>query len=170
VSDVQHWVGLGGNVGDRVATLRRACKDLARFGTVEGRSRIYSSEPIGGPPQPPFLNAVVRMEAPHDPPALLGHLLDLETELGRDRRNEVRWGPRIIDLDLLLSGDGGREVLTLPGLELPHPRLAERAFALAGVVELSPDLVHPLLARPLSALLRDALKQQAVAPTGDLLE
>jgi 2-amino-4-hydroxy-6-hydroxymethyldihydropteridine diphosphokinase len=170
VSSVQHWVGLGANVGDGVAMLRRACRELARFGTVQARSRIYSSEPIGGPPQPPFVNAVVRLESPHDPPALLGHLLDLESELGRDRRDEVRWGPRTIDLDLLLSGDGGREVLTLPGLELPHPRLAERAFALAGVVELSPELVHPLVARPMSALLRDALKQQAVAPTGARLE
>ncbi len=170
MSGVQHWVGLGANVGDCLAMLRRACEGLARFGTVQARSRIYSSEPIGGPPQPPFLNAVVRLESPHDPPTLLGHLLDLENELGRDRRNEVRWGPRAIDLDLLLSGDGGREVLILPGLELPHPRLATRAFALAGIVEISPDLVHPIAARPLSALLRDALKQQAIAPTGDRLE
>lgn len=169
MSGVQHWVGLGGNIGDRVAALRRAARELEPLGKVVGRSRIYSSEPLGGPPQPPFLNAVVLLDSPHDPPTLLGHLLELERALGRDRRDEVRWGPRIIDLDLLLSGEGGGLVMTLPGLVLPHPRLAERAFALAGVVELSPDLVHPTLARPLSSLYREARARQAVAPTGDTL-
>jgi 2-amino-4-hydroxy-6-hydroxymethyldihydropteridine diphosphokinase len=166
---VRYWVGLGANVGQCEATLRKAAAELATLGTIVARSRIYASEPVGGPPQPPYRNAALILDSTLDPPGLLGRTQQIERELGRDRGREVRWGPRPIDLDLLLAGDAGDAVVRLPGLELPHPRLHERAFALAGVVELSPDLVHPSLRRPLQTLLDERLQQEAVAPTGEIL-
>ena len=166
---VRYWVGLGANLGDSAATFRRAVEELARVGTVVARSRIYSSEPVGGPPQPPYRNATVLLEADCDPSTLLAHAHAIERALGRDRSGEVRWGPRPIDVDLLLAGERGEKVVHLPGLQIPHPRLHERAFALSGVVEVSPDLVHPVLHRPLSALLRERSKLEAVAPTGEAL-
>jgi 2-amino-4-hydroxy-6-hydroxymethyldihydropteridine diphosphokinase len=166
---VRYWVGLGANLGDCAATFRRAVDELSRVGTVTARSRIYSSEPVGGPPQPPYRNAAIILEADCDPPTLLAHAHAIERALGRDRSNEVRWGPRRIDVDLLIAGDRGEQLVHLPGLQLPHPRFHERAFALAGVVELSPDLVHPVLHRPLSALLRERVRLEAIAPTGEAL-
>lgn len=166
---VRYWLGLGANLGDCAATLRRAVDALAAIGTVVSCSRIYSSAPVGGPPQPMYSNAALVLDAECDPPTLLGHAQAIERALGRDRDAEVRWGPRTIDIDLLMAGDGGELVLVLPGLQLPHPRLHERAFAMAGVVELSPDLVHPSERRPLQAMLRERLRQETVAPTGEQL-
>ena len=166
---MRYWVGLGANVGDCTTTMRSAVSALAAIGTVVACSRVYSSEPVGGPPQAPYRNAALLLEADCDPPALLGHAHAIERALGRDRSQEVRWGPRTLDVDVLLAGDGGALIVHLPGLVVPHPRLHERAFALAGVVELSPDLVHPTLHRPLQTLLRERLKHEAVAPTGETL-
>jgi 2-amino-4-hydroxy-6-hydroxymethyldihydropteridine diphosphokinase len=166
---VRYWVGLGANLGEPAATLRKAADQLAAIGTVIARSRLYSSDPVGGPPQPPYLNAAVMLEADCEPPILLDHAHTIERALGRERSQEVRWGPRPIDVDLLLAGSDGSLIVDLPGLQIPHPRLHERAFALACVVELSPALMHPSLQRPLQALLRERLKQEAVAPTGERL-
>jgi 2-amino-4-hydroxy-6-hydroxymethyldihydropteridine diphosphokinase len=166
---VRYWVGLGANVGHCEATLRRAAQALGELGVLHGRSHIYAAEPVGGPPQPPFRNAAVLLETEREPPQLLGCAQAIERALGRDRSREVRWGPRPIDIDLLLAGDKGELIVHLPGLEMPHPRLHERAFALAPLVELSPELVHPRQHRPLGALLRERLAQEAVARTGELL-
>jgi len=169
VGNVRYWLGLGANLGDCAATLRNAVDALRALGTVVSRSRIYSSAHVGGPPQPTYVNAALVLDTECDPPTLLGHTQAIERTLGRDRSDEVRWGPRTIDIDLLLAGDAGELVLVLPGLQLPHPRLHERAFAMAGVVELSPDLVHPNERRPLQAMLRERLRHEAVAPTGEQL-
>jgi 2-amino-4-hydroxy-6-hydroxymethyldihydropteridine diphosphokinase len=166
---VRYWVGLGANVGHCETTLRRAAHELEGLGVILRRSQIYATEPVGGPPQPPFHNAAVLLETEHDPPQLLGRAQAIEAALGRDRSREVRWGPRTIDIDLLLAGNEGELIVHLPGLELPHPRLHERAFALAPVVEISPELVHPTQHRPLAALLRERLAGEAVAPTGERL-
>lgn len=148
--------------------MRKAVEALSALGTIGRRSRIYSSAPMGGPPQPPYLNAAVELHSDLEPSLLLAATQDIERALGRDRSAELRWGPRPIDLDLLLAGARGELVVSLPGLTLPHPRLHERAFALAGVVEIDPDLVHPLLERPLSAVLREHASDLC-APTGEHL-
>jgi 2-amino-4-hydroxy-6-hydroxymethyldihydropteridine diphosphokinase len=168
---VKYWLGLGSNIGDRLGTLRRAADALGRFGTVVARSRVFASSPVGGPPQAPFLNAAVILESGLDPEALLAAVERLETEFGRDRSAEaVRWGPRTLDIDVLLIGARGEQQHHSATLEVPHERLHERAFALAPLVDLDAFLVHPTLARPLKGLLSGTSNQgNACASTGDRL-
>ena len=136
------YIGLGANLGEREATLREA---LARLGGADGIrvvavSSFRETDPVGLLEQPRFLNAAAALETTLSPRALLDTLLAVERALGRDRASEARWGPRTIDLDLLLYGD---LVLDEPGLELPHPRLHERAFALEPLLDLDPGLEIP---------------------------
>jgi 2-amino-4-hydroxy-6-hydroxymethyldihydropteridine diphosphokinase len=135
------YVGIGANLGDRRATLERAVEllDQQRDVDVVAVSSLRETEPWGPVPQPPFLNGAVAVETILSARALLGVLLDVERALGRIREGE-RWGPRTIDLDLLLFGD---EVVDEPGLRVPHPRLPERAFALEPLAELDPELELP---------------------------
>jgi 2-amino-4-hydroxy-6-hydroxymethyldihydropteridine diphosphokinase len=135
------WIGLGSNVGDRRALLRRAIAALEREPQVEVQavSSIRETEPVGYLDQPRFLNAVARVSTDLPPRALLERLLEIERRLGRARTGP-RFGPRTIDLDLLLYG---AEEIAEPGLEVPHPRLHERAFVLEPLVELDPTLVVP---------------------------
>jgi 2-amino-4-hydroxy-6-hydroxymethyldihydropteridine diphosphokinase len=128
-------VGLGSNVGDRLATLRRAVRALERRMEIVARSRVYETEPVG-PPQPDYLNAAVRVHFGGEPLALLDVLSGIEAALGRDRASEVRWGPRTLDLDVLWIA--GRRV-DEERLVVPHPRLAERAFALRPLLDVAPD-------------------------------
>jgi 2-amino-4-hydroxy-6-hydroxymethyldihydropteridine diphosphokinase len=132
-------VGLGGNVGDDAAIVDRflrARAALAAWGPVRG-SPVYRTAPIGGPPgQRDYLNAALSIAFDPPPPLpaeLLAVILELERQLGRDRRTEVRNGPRTIDLDLLVWGD---RVARWDDLEVPHPRLADRRFALAPLIDL----------------------------------
>ena len=167
---MRYWIGLGANLGDRLATLRSAAAALADHGDILRRSRVYAASPVGGPPQPSFLNAALLLDSPLRPHALLGTLHSIEATLGRDRAREERWGPRTIDLDLLLAGDRAELVLMDDRLVIPHARLAERAFALTPLIDLDETVVHPMLLRSLRALLREAqLSKDAVADTGDLL-
>jgi 2-amino-4-hydroxy-6-hydroxymethyldihydropteridine diphosphokinase len=129
------YVGLGANLGDREATVRRASELL---GAVRV-STLIETEPWGYADQPRFVNAVAELETDEPPRALLQRLLEVERELGRTREGP-RYGPRAIDLDLLLYGD---EQLEEPGLVVPHPRLHERAFVLEPLAELAPELVVP---------------------------
>ncbi len=133
-------VGLGSNLGDRLAVLRSAVAALrAEPGVaVLACSGVYQSPPLGGRAQGEFLNAAVLLETSLAPRALLGRLLALEADHGRERR--VRWGPRTLDLDILwMAGVAIDE----PGLTVPHPGLAERAFVLRPVAELRPALMLP---------------------------
>lgn len=134
------YVGLGANLGAREATLRRAVELLAASEGVSvlAVSQLRETEPVGVVDQPPFLNGVVALETAHGPRELLDLLLAIEASLGRVR--EERWGPRMIDLDLLVYGD---EVLDEPGLRVPHPHLHERRFALEPLAELEPELDLP---------------------------
>jgi 2-amino-4-hydroxy-6-hydroxymethyldihydropteridine diphosphokinase len=134
-------VGLGSNVGDRLDYLSRARAGIAAFATELAASSIHETAPVGGPSQGDFLNAALLVEFAGAPRALLDALLGLERELGRDRSEDaVRWGPRVIDLDLLLVVG---VVLDEPGLTVPHPRLHERAFALVPLLEVLPDAIDP---------------------------
>ena len=151
------YIGLGGNLGDPVATLRDALDRIARLPGVEldGVSSAYESAPVGVVDQPPFVNAAARLFTALPLRDVLDGLLAVEAELGRVR--SLRYGPRTCDLDILLAGD---EVVDEPGLAVPHPRLAERRFALEPLVELDQGLSLPD-GRPLSALL-EAVRDQDV--------
>jgi 2-amino-4-hydroxy-6-hydroxymethyldihydropteridine diphosphokinase len=129
------YVGLGANLGDREATIGRAAQLLG----VTRLSTIRETEPWGNPDQPPFLNAVAELETELAPRALLHRLLEIERELGRTR-SSARWGPRAIDLDLLLYGD---QTIDEPDLTVPHPYLHERLFVLEPLAELAPDADVP---------------------------
>jgi 2-amino-4-hydroxy-6-hydroxymethyldihydropteridine diphosphokinase len=139
---VRAYVGLGANLGDRQATIRRAVELVDELDgvAVVGVSSLRETEPWGPVEQPRFLNGAVAVETDLQPRELLEALLDVERRLGRARDDEERWGPRRIDLDLLLYGD---LVLDEPGLDVPHPRLHERGFALEPLAELAPDALVP---------------------------
>jgi 2-amino-4-hydroxy-6-hydroxymethyldihydropteridine diphosphokinase len=137
------YIGLGSNLGDREATLRRALELLGKAPGVEvvAVSAFHETEPWGFADQPWFLNGAAALETTLSPRDLLGLLLEVEGRLGRVRDGDgPRYGPRTVDLDLLVHGD---LVVAEPGLEVPHPRLRERRFALAPLAELAPGLVVP---------------------------
>lgn len=136
------YVGLGSNLGDREATIRQALEllDCGPGVRVVGVSSLRETDPVGYVDQPRFLNGACTVETELSPRQLLDRLLAIERSLGRKRSQEERWGPRVIDLDLLLYED---EVIDDPGLTLPHPRLAERRFVLEPLDELDPTLVLP---------------------------
>ncbi len=140
------YVGLGSNLGGREAMIGRAVELLGD--EVIAVSSLLETEPWGYVDQPRFVNAVARLETSRTPRELLDRLLEIERELGRSREGP-RFGPRTIDLDLLVYGD---ERIDEPGLTVPHPRLHERAFVLEPLAELDPALVVPGLG-PLPELL-----------------
>lgn len=134
------YVGLGANLGPREVTLLRAVDMLAAADGVEvaAVSQLRETDPVGVVDQPSFLNGAVAIDTTLAPRALLDVLLETERALGRVRAE--RWGPRMIDLDLLVYGD---QIVDEPGLRVPHPRLAERRFALEPLADLDPALEIP---------------------------
>ena len=160
------YVGLGGNVGDAATWLRWAAGELARVPGIAGvrLSSLWRSAPVGPvAEQPWFVNAVAEVDCALGPRALLAELHALERRAGRDRAHEARQGPRVLDLDLLLYDD---LVLDEAELVVPHPRLADRAFALAPLEELvGPDHEIPRAGR-VGPLLARALETQAIAKMG----
>lgn len=153
---IRAFVGLGSNLGDSIATLHAAIDALSRLpGTRLSRaSRLYRSPAWGHTDQADFVNAVALLDTELAPRALLDGMLAIERAFGRERRE--RWGPRILDLDLLLYGDS---IVVQPGLQVPHPHLHERAFALVPLVEVDPDAVIPGLGPA-----RDVLSALACGP------
>ena len=135
-------IGLGANLGDAAATLREAIAALARLPATEllRTSRLYRTPAWGRTEQPDFINAVALVETALPPRELLDALLVVERSFGRVRLDGERWGPRTLDLDLLLYGD---QVIDEPGLRVPHPHLHERAFALLPLVEIAPNARIP---------------------------
>lgn len=144
------YVALGSNLDDPRAQVERALAALDQLPQTRCvlRSSLYRSRPFGPVEQPDFVNAVAGLLTELEPATLLANLQALETSLGRERP-VVRWGPRRIDLDLLVHGSAR---IAQPGLELPHPGIAERAFVLAPLAEIAPDLEVPGIGR-VSALL-----------------
>lgn len=143
-------IGLGSNLGDSVTILKDALSKLDFIPgiRVAARSHLYQTAPIG-PPQPDYLNACAILETALDPQTLLQTLLHLEKQFGRIRRE--RWGARTLDIDLLLYDN---LTLSLPDLQIPHPRMSDRAFVLVPLAEIVPDWVEPVSGRAISALLQ----------------
>jgi 2-amino-4-hydroxy-6-hydroxymethyldihydropteridine diphosphokinase len=140
-------IGLGSNLDDPGALLVRAVAELGALGSVTGVSSLYETDPVG-PPQPAYLNAAVRMDFRGAPRSLLGALLAIEQRHGRIRRE--RNGPRTLDLDILwISGKSVAD----PDLVVPHPRLAERRFALIPLLDVAPAAVDPVSREPLARWL-----------------
>jgi 2-amino-4-hydroxy-6-hydroxymethyldihydropteridine diphosphokinase len=135
------YLGLGSNLGDRAGAVRESIERLVSEGDIELKkmSGLYMTKPWGWESQPEFVNAVAEVETALGPRELLARAKSVENEMGRKRR--PKWGPREIDIDLLLYGD---DVLKADDLTIPHPRIEERAFVLVPLLELAPDLVHPV--------------------------
>jgi len=136
-------IGIGSNLGSPAKNVRRALKALETAGRVVAASRLYATKPWGKTDQPDFCNAVALVETPHAPRELLEQLKHLERELGRVPGE--RWGPRVIDLDILVYGE---QRVDEPDLQIPHPRLYERAFALVPLAEVDPRFAAAVAALP----------------------
>lgn len=135
------YIGIGSNVGDRPDFCRKAVKalDSAEGIRVTSVSSIYETAPLGGPPQRSFINVAAKIETELQPRDLLEACKRIEQRLGREP-SDIRWGPRVVDLDILLYG---AEKVSEPDLEIPHARLKERRFALVPLLEIDPDLTDP---------------------------
>ena len=142
------YLALGSNLGDRLANLKAAIAALASVVTVLAESPIYETPPWGVTDQPPFLNMVLKGETRLAPLALLEYLKQLETQLGR--LPSIRYGPRLIDMDILFYDE---LVLNTPELTIPHPHLQERAFVLVPLADLAAELVHPVFGKTVRQFL-----------------
>lgn len=143
------YLGLGSNLGDKVSNCLRALEDLSSSGqnNIQAISSLYKTEPIGYREQDWFINCVAEVITPLSPRSLLQLLQGVEERMGRSRT--FRWGPRVIDLDILLYG---AEVIEEADLIIPHPHLHERGFVLIPLAELAPDLIHPVLKKTVKEL------------------
>ncbi|MDX1911980.1 MAG: 2-amino-4-hydroxy-6-hydroxymethyldihydropteridine diphosphokinase [Saprospiraceae bacterium] len=142
------YLGLGSNIGDRAANLRAGMALLDKeVGKIAKKSHLYETQPWGKTDQDPFLNQVIMLNTSLDPRELLEKITRIERELGRERKE--KWGPRTLDIDILLYG---KRVVRDKGLEIPHPEMHKRGFVLAPLMEIAPDLEHPLLHKQIDEL------------------
>jgi 2-amino-4-hydroxy-6-hydroxymethyldihydropteridine diphosphokinase len=149
------YIGLGSNLGLREKNIAAALNALQTTRDIEvvKVSRLYETEPVGGPAgQPLFINAAAHVKTTLSPERLLGLCLAIENSLGRKR--DIRWGPRTIDLDVLCYD---QEIVTSPKLTLPHPMMHERRFVMEPLVEIAPDLMHPVLEQTAKEILESLM-------------
>jgi 2-amino-4-hydroxy-6-hydroxymethyldihydropteridine diphosphokinase len=144
----QVYLALGTNLGNQRQNLKQALQKLPPQVTVQATSRLYKTAPAYKVDQPAFLNLVVKGQTRLSPPDLLAHLKLIEDEMGRQQT--VRYGPRLIDLDILFFDDW---VLNTPDLQIPHPRLAERGFVLYPLADIAANLVHPIYQKTIGELI-----------------
>lgn len=157
---MQCYLSTGSNMGTRVQALQEAHRRITTVvGTVTKASRIYETEAWGLEAQPAFLNQVLEVQTSLHPEDLLNALLKIEAEMGRERR--LRWGPRLIDIDVLCIGD---LIWNSPTLSLPHPHLQERNFVLYPLAEICPAWLHPVLKKDLWQLLEECKDPLAAKP------
>jgi 2-amino-4-hydroxy-6-hydroxymethyldihydropteridine diphosphokinase len=152
---VTAWIGLGSNLGDSKAILRRAVRELGRLGESQC-SALYQSPAWGKTDEPDYINAVMRVATTRPPLALLEYCQQLEAQAGRVRT--VKWGARTLDLDILLYGE---QVIDIPELTVPHPFLSQRQFVLQPMAEIDAELVVPGIGKTVAVLL-DALGEEAL--------
>ena len=145
------YIGVGSNLGDREANLKKAAELLGKVVEVKALSPLYDTAPWGVADQPRFLNGAVEVFTHLSPLELLAELKSIEIRLGRVESEENRYGPRLIDLDIIFFGD---EVIDLDELVVPHPSMHERAFVLKPLSDIAPDFIHPILKKSVSELLK----------------
>lgn len=135
------YIGIGSNVGDRQEFCREAVRALGESPGIDvhATSSLYETSPLGGPPQRSFVNAVVRIDTELSPRGLLEACKRIEARMGREE-SDIRWGPRVVDLDILLYGE---EKVNEPDLEIPHAHIANRRFVLIPLLEVDPDVTDP---------------------------
>lgn len=153
------YLGVGSNLGDKIEQCRKAISEVLAIPghRLIAQSSFYKTQPVGYPNQDWFINGVIQIETDLEPQELLRRLKEIEFKMGR--KETTRWGPRSIDLDLLLYDD--LEMKT-EELEIPHPRLKERQFVLIPLVEISPNLIHPTLGKTMKELLLEIREDQGV--------
>ncbi|RKY22887.1 MAG: 2-amino-4-hydroxy-6-hydroxymethyldihydropteridine diphosphokinase [Planctomycetota bacterium] len=146
------YIGLGSNLGDRYSNLARAVDRIRQLPStlVEGQSGNYLTAPMGPRDQPDFLNSVIGISTEMSPGGLLDALKEIEKSLGREET--YRWGPRLIDIDILLYDE---IVIDEEDLKIPHPRMHEREFALEPLCEIAPDALHPAMGKTVEQILRE---------------
>ena len=157
------YLGLGSNLGDRENNLRMAVSLLRQQVSLLALSSVYETEPWGYISQPTFLNLVYAVEASLSPQELLALAQGVERELGRVPT--FRYGPRIMDVDILLYGD---EVIETDDIQIPHPLFSERAFVLVPLAEIAPGLVHPALGKSMAELFKEVSGKEKVVMLGPL--
>jgi 2-amino-4-hydroxy-6-hydroxymethyldihydropteridine diphosphokinase len=153
------YIGLGSNLGDRALQIQKAVELIGVMPSTKilRMSSIYETSPVGIPDQPRFLNAVIELSTPMVPRELLAEVKKIEKDLGRSEL--TRWGPRTIDLDILLCND---DVIVSDELTIPHPRMTERKFVLVPLAELDPAVVHPVEQKTVETILARCLSTEEV--------
>ncbi len=144
------YLSLGSNLGNRKSNLEESIRQIGEFAAIKKTSSTYETEPWGLKDQPKFLNQVIFVESTLGPNELLLHLKKIEQQMGR--KKSVRFGPRLIDVDILFYDD---YMMNTPELTIPHPHLTERAFVLVPLAEIAPKLAHPLYHKTIEVLLQD---------------
>ncbi len=149
---------LGSNMGDAKANIQNACNEINKLvGKIIAASSYYITAPWGGIEQNDFYNIVLKIKSDQTPSVVLERVLKIEKDAGRERLE--KYGPRLIDIDILFCDN---EIINLPGLTIPHPLIQERNFALVPLVEIAPDLQHPVYNKTISELLLECNDEQLV--------
>jgi 2-amino-4-hydroxy-6-hydroxymethyldihydropteridine diphosphokinase len=153
------YIGIGSNLGDKVYQCEKAISEILRADRHKllAKSSLFKTKPIGYTSQDWFINGVIKIETDLEPLELLQVLKDIESRLGREKT--FRWGPRVIDLDILLFDE---EEIEMEGLQIPHPRLQERQFVLIPLAEIDRSLIHPVLKKSIGELLENLKEDQGV--------
>lgn len=152
------FLGIGSNIGNRAGNIHDAIGLLEKnVGKIAKKSHVYETQPWGEPNQDPFYNQVVMLNTTLDPRDLLDKISRIERELGRERKE--KWGPRVIDIDILFYG---KRVIRDKGLEIPHPELHKRGFVLVPMMEIAPEFEHPILNKQIDDLYMNCEDESAV--------
>ncbi|MBI3509164.1 MAG: 2-amino-4-hydroxy-6-hydroxymethyldihydropteridine diphosphokinase [Bacteroidetes bacterium] len=155
------FAGLGSNLGDRKKNVRNACEMIGQLNgtTITRFSSMIETEPWGKTDQPFFLNCVIQIETSLTPEELLVHFIAIEKKMGRTRQE--KWGPRMIDIDIIFFNDAA---IREEHLQIPHPHMAQRIFVLAGMCELDPHKIHPVIGKSMLNLMEECVDGSKIFP------